>query len=143
MADILQDFPIKAPARRVFQTISQPAGLDQWWTISSAGEPRLGAEYQLFFGPEYDWRAKVSRCTPDKEFEFELTRADSEWLGSRVGFQLQANGDVTQVRFHHLGWPVESEHYRISCHCWAMYLRILRRYLEHGETVPYERRLDV
>jgi len=143
MADILQDFPIKAPARRVFQTISQPAGLDQWWTISSAGEPRLGGEYQLFFGPEYDWRAKVSRCTPDKEFEFELTHADSEWLGSRVGFQLQANGDVTQVRFHHLGWPVESEHYRISCHCWAMYLRILRRYLEHGETVPYERRLDV
>ncbi len=25
----------------------------------------------------------------------------------------------------------------------AEYLRILRRYLEHGETVPYEQRLDV
>lgn len=25
-------------------------------------------------------------------------------------------------------------------HCWAMYLRILR---EHGESVPYEKRLDV
>ena len=24
----------------------------------------------------------------------------------------------------------------------AMYLRILRRYLEHGECVPYEDRLD-
>jgi uncharacterized protein YndB with AHSA1/START domain len=143
MADILQDFPIKVPASRVFRAVSDPAELDQWWTVSSAGDPRLGADYRLIFGPEYDWKARVARCTPDKEFEFELTRADSEWLGTRVGFQLEDNGNVTQVRFHHLGWPTESEHYRISCHCWAMYLRILRRYLEHGETVPYERRLDV
>ncbi|HEY7026333.1 MAG TPA: SRPBCC domain-containing protein [Gemmatimonadales bacterium] len=143
MADILQDFPIKAPARRVFQTISEPAGLDQWWTISSAGEPRLGACYDLSFGPEYQWQAKVARFIPDKEFEFEMTRADNEWRGTRVGFQLKTDGNVTQVRFHHLGWPEETEHYRVSCHCWAMYLRILRRYLEHGETVPYEQRLNV
>jgi hypothetical protein len=35
------------------------------------------------------------------------------------------------------------DEFRRSSYCWAMYLRILRRYLEHGETVPYERRLDV
>jgi len=28
-------------------------------------------------------------------------------------------------------------------HCWAMYLRILGRHLEHGESVPFEKRLDV
>jgi hypothetical protein len=50
----------------------------------------------------------VARCTPDKEFEFELTRADSEWLGTRVGFELEGDEKVTQVRFHHLGWPAES-----------------------------------
>jgi len=33
--------------------------------------------------------------------------------------------------------------FRISTHCWAMYLRILRRHFEHGESVPYEDRLDV
>jgi hypothetical protein len=31
----------------------------------------------------------------------------------------------------------------VSCFCWAMYLRILRRHLEYGEEVEYERRLDV
>ncbi|MCH8956850.1 SRPBCC domain-containing protein, partial [candidate division KSB1 bacterium] len=36
-----------------------------------------------------------------------------------------------------------NEHYRVSCYCWAMYLRLLKRYVEHGETVPYEDRLDV
>jgi uncharacterized protein YndB with AHSA1/START domain len=62
MADILQDFPIKAPVSHVFRAISDPSGLDQWWTVSSAGEPRLGADYKLFFGPEHNWEAKVARC---------------------------------------------------------------------------------
>ena len=30
------------------------------------------------------------------------------------------------VRFHHCGWLTANEHFRISNHCWAMYLRILR-----------------
>ena len=76
-------------------------------------------------------------------FELELTRADKEWIGTKVGFHLEAQGAMTQVRFHHLGWPEETAHYRILCYCWAMYLRVLRRYLEHGESVSYERRLDV
>jgi len=41
------------------------------------------------------------------------------------------------------GWPAVNEHYRISSYCWAMYLRILQRYLEHNESVPYESRLTV
>ncbi len=72
-----------------------------------------------------------------------MVRADPDWLGTRVGFQLEAVGDTTQVRFSHLGWPMANQHYRTSCNCWPMYLRILRRHLEHGESVAYERHLDV
>lgn len=43
MPDILQDFPIKADPKRVFEAVSAPAGLDQWWTKTCAGQPRLGA----------------------------------------------------------------------------------------------------
>jgi len=46
------------------------------------------------------------------------------------------------VRFCHRGWPAENEHYRVSCHCWALYLRLLRRQVEYAESVPYEQRLD-
>jgi hypothetical protein len=143
MADIYQDFPIKAAPERVYEGISTPAGLDAWWTKRSAGKALEGAEYELWFGPEYDWRAQVTRAAAAAEFELQLTRADPDWVGTRVGFHLERAGDATQVRFYHTGWPTPNEHWRISCHCWAMYLRILRRYLEHGETVPYEQRLDV
>ncbi len=142
MADIYHDFPIKAPLERVFQAVSTPQGLDCWWTKRSEGKPVEETEYELWFGPEYDWRAKVTRCVPNSEFELEILRADEDWSRTRVGLRLEARGEVTWVRFHHTGWRSANEHYRISSNCWAMYLRILRRYLEHGESVPYERRLD-
>jgi uncharacterized protein YndB with AHSA1/START domain len=143
MPDIYSDFPIRVPAADVFRAVSTPAGLDQWWTKRSAGKPAVGAEYELWFGPEYDWRARVSACAAPERFELEITRAAEDWLGTRVGFDIMGQGASSQVRFHHVGWPQANEHYRVSCYCWPMYLRILRRYLEHGETVPYEQRLDV
>ena len=143
MADIYQDFPIKVPAERVFQAVSTPQGLDRWWTKKSAGTPSEGAEYALWFGPECDWRAQVTKCVANRVFELQMTVADADWLGSTVGFHLEDRAGTTWVRFFHTGWPSANEHYRISCHCWALYLRVLRRYLEHGENVPYEDRLNV
>jgi len=143
MADIYHDFPIKAPPDQVYAAVSSPRGLDAWWTARSSGEPTSGTEYELGFGPGYDWRAQVTRAVAPSDFELQLTRADPDWLGTRVGFHLERTDDATQVQFYHTGWPTPNEHWRISCYCWAMYLRVLRRYLEHGETVPYEERLDV
>jgi uncharacterized protein YndB with AHSA1/START domain len=143
MPDVFHNFPIKGSLAQVFRAISTPAGLDSWWSLRSAGEPGPGAEYKLVFGPDYEWLAVVSRYLPNTEFELELTRADSDWQGTRLGFLLEMKDGVTQVRFQHLGWPEENDHYRISCYCWAMYLRLLKRYVEHGEVVPYDDRLEV
>ena len=70
MADILHEFPIQAPPARVFQAVSQPEGLDRWWTKQSSGRPEPGMEYQLSFGPGYDWVARVSRCV-EQAVEYE------------------------------------------------------------------------
>lgn len=142
MPDIVHDFPIKAAPDRVFGALTTPAGLDSWWTARSNGTPAVGAEYELWFGADYDWRGRVTRCDPDAEFELEMTRADADWTGTRVGFRVEPRGDSTWVRFWHTGWPDANEHYRVSCTCWAMYLRLMRRSLEYGEHVPYEQRLD-
>ena len=143
MPDILQDFPIAAPPARVYEAVSTPAILDEWWTIRSSGHAELGGSYTLDFGPGYLWTAQVARAEPGTAFELRLTSADADWTGTTVGFELEPNGNGTQVRFHHRGWPSANEHYRISNHCWAMYLRILRRHVEHGESVPYDERLAV
>jgi uncharacterized protein YndB with AHSA1/START domain len=143
MADIFQDLTVRAPVLPVYEAVATPAGLDCWWSKAALGETKVGAEWSLFFGPEHDWRARVSIYAPNTAFELQMTRADPDWQDTRIGFALQPNGESkTNVRFHHTGWPVGNEHWRISCYCWAAYLRLMRRYVEHGETVPYESRLD-
>ena len=143
MADILHHFPIKGSPQQVFEAISTSQGLDSWWTKGSSVNPVQGGEYELDFGPGYDWKARVSTWLPDSDFELTLTESEDDWKGTRLGFHLEQQDGTTFVSFHHLNWPQANDHYRISCFCWAMYLRLLKRYVEFGEVVPYESRLEV
>jgi uncharacterized protein YndB with AHSA1/START domain len=141
MTDILHALPIQAAVGAVFAAISTPAGLDEWWTAASTGEPRAGTVYRLGFGPGYDWQALVTAVVPQRVFELELTVAMDDWHGTRVRFDLEERAGTTELRFGHLGWSGATAHFRTSSYCWAMYLRILKRYVEFGERVAYERRL--
>lgn len=144
MPDILMDFPVSAPPARAFAAITTPAGLDQWWTLTSAGTAEPGAVMTLGFGPEYQWTARVTRCVADREFELELVDAMPDWAGTRVGFRLAATASGgTRVQFHHAGWAEAGDHFRTSAFCWAMYLRIMKLGVEQGLQVPYEHRLAV
>jgi uncharacterized protein YndB with AHSA1/START domain len=144
MHDILHDFPVFAPIANVYDAVSTPAGLDQWWTSRSSGRPLEGTMFELDFGPNHHWQAVVTRADPPTVFELKFEDAMADWLGTHVRFELSdAAGKQTGVRFSHTGWAEVTEHYRISCFCWAMYLRLMKRAVEHGEFVPYEKRLDV
>lgn len=142
MADILHDLPIHATVDRIFEAISTPKGLDAWWTRSSKVEAVEDALYRLYFGPEHDWSARVVAFEAPRLFAFEMIEADGDWTGTRVEIELASRSAGTWLQFRHTGWPERNEHYRISCTCWAMYLRLLRRYLEYGEIVSYDERLD-
>ena len=142
MPDILHDFPVTATLERVFAAFATPQGLHAWWTLRASGEPRPGATYDFFFGPSYDWRAVVSRLDPGRLIEWEFTQADADWHGTKVGVELTLVGGDTHVQFWHRGWREANAHFRTSSFCWAMYLRLLKRWSEAGVVVPYDRRLD-
>jgi len=155
MPDIHHQFPVFAPASEVFDAVASPKGLDAWWTLSSKGEPAEGHVYELFFGEGYNWRGRVTECVPNKAFELEIFDSMPDWEGSRVRFELTeevrepaepslsaSSAARTEVRFSHAGWQEEDDHYRISSFCWAMYLRLMKKYVEDGTVVDYAKRLD-
>lgn len=142
MPDICHDLIVQRPIEAVFQAVATPAGLDRWWTKRSSGEPRIGAHYEFWFGPEYDWRGTATHVDPGSGIEWLITRADADWEGTRVGIRLEDRGERTAIQFYHTGWKEANAHFRVSNFCWALYLRILRRYLESGEEVAYEDRYD-
>src|SRR5690349_13897261 len=128
MPDIFHTFTIDASADKVFEGISTPRGLDNWWTKNSEATRARGATYTLDFGPPYIWKAIVTKLGDKKEFELQMTEAHEDWLNTKIGFSLNhKEHNLTEVSFYHIGWPTSNEHYKISCYCWAMYLRILKR----------------
>ncbi|MFC2085706.1 SRPBCC domain-containing protein [Bacteroidota bacterium] len=143
MADILHDFPVFAPIEKVFEAVTTPDGINAWWSLTCDGKATPGSFYDLDFGDGYRWRARVVLAKANTEFELEMTVADDDWLGTHIGFILSSGENRTNVSFRHRGWRHESTHYRTSSFCWAMYLRLLKRYVELGERVDYARRLDV
>lgn len=142
MPDILHELIVSAPPQRVFEMFTTAEGLSKWWTKRALGNVSPDEPVRLFFGAVYDWQARITRFTPPVSFELEITEAHPDWVGTLVGCELSPTGEKTRIRFHHLGWREPNEHWRVSCFCWAMYLRLLKRHLEHGETVEYEKRLD-
>ncbi len=45
--NIYHDLVIKASLQEVFNAISQPEDLNNWWTKKCSGTPELNAEYNL------------------------------------------------------------------------------------------------
>ena len=143
MPTVFHNFVINASAKAVFDAVSTPAGLAAWWSKSCSGTAAKGEEYQMDFGPGYHWLASISVYEPFEKFELTFTSAMDDWIGSHVLFSLSEQHGVTTVEFSHSGWSEPSEHFKISSYCWAMYLRLMRRYVEIGEVVDYEKRLEV
>jgi uncharacterized protein YndB with AHSA1/START domain len=141
--DIIHYFQINSSIEKVFQAISSARGISKWWSLDASGHSELGAILDLDFGPGYQWQGQVTSMVAPIEFELLLIKADSDWINSTVGFQLSSVQNLVDVRFYHKGWEKANDHYYISGYCWAMYLRIMKRYVEYGENVEYHQRLNV
>ena len=142
MANILHEFTIAAPPARIFECMTTPAGLDQWWTHYSSGKPEVDALYALGFGPEYDWDARGIHHPSGNTVVFSRSAPSATLAMCIRGFHLTPLGDHTRVSFRHSGWKAETPHFGTTSFAWAMYLRHLRRYVETGEAIPYEDRLE-
>ncbi len=143
--DIEHELVVAAPVDQVFDHFSTPAGLDTWWTSTSAADPRVGGRYTFGFDAQHQWGGVVRIFEPPFAIEWEMTETAPmpDWLGARVGARLTAEGEGTRLHFYHRGWAGKTAHQRNTSFCWALYLRLLARHCTAGEVVPYERRLDL
>ena len=52
---ILHDVNIRADVTSVFESISEPKHLNNWWTKKCSGVAQKGSKYNLYFTDEFDW----------------------------------------------------------------------------------------
>lgn len=137
---IYHNLAIKASPKDIFDAVSLPKHLDNWWTLKSSGKPEINSEYNLNFTDDYNWFCKVSKVTPNTSFYLKMTKSDADWNPTTFGFDLVENNGETIVKFSHLNWPEANDHFKYSSFCWAMLLKGLKNYLEKGIIIPFEKR---
>ena len=138
--NIYHNLLIKASIIEVFDAVSIPEHLNNWWTLKSSGKPEMGATYNLNFTDEYDWYSQVSVCKPVDSFHLKMTKSDKDWDPTTFGFDLEEKDNGTYLKFFHVNWPENNDHLKHSSFCWAMLLNGLKNYLEKGIIIPFEER---
>ncbi len=137
---IYHDFVIKAPIHKIYEAITDPDKLINWWPRKCEGKPIEGEVYNLYFTPDYNWYGKVIKSATNQSFHIKMTKSDADWDPTTFGFDLKENEDHVQVSFWHVGWPECNAHYKRSSYCWAILLNGLKNYLEKGIIVPFAER---
>ena len=138
--DIHHDFVIAADRRIIFDAITQPEHLVNWWPLKCKGIPKIDEEYNFFFGPKYDWYGKVILIIENQSFYIKTTKADANWNPTSFGFDLIQNKHSVTVKFSHTDWPQCNDEFRQSSFCWAILLKGLKNYIEKGVIIPFEKR---
>jgi len=141
---IEREFSIDASPEVVFEVISSPAHIREWWQAESTIEPVPGAVRELWWGDKADGAQVVSITVVDAErprlFSFRWTYPTGEVaaVGNSllVSFELVPSGAGTLVRltedgFREMGWEaaVLEEQYKEHAAGWDMHFAGLRDYL--------------
>ena len=117
---IQREVQIDASPATVFEVITSPEHLKEWWPDDAALEPVAGAEGYLVFGDESAGEAQVPRLTvvdavPDRLFSFRWTHPEGEAAAEGnsllVTFELASSDGGTLLRmtetgFREMGWEV-------------------------------------
>ena len=140
---ILHDVHIRADVSSVFEALTEPKHLNNWWTQKCSGTAEKGSKYNFYFSDEYDWYGDVTVCEADHSFAIKMTKADADWEGTTFGFDIKPVDErVTLLSFYHDDWEDTNHHYRRTNYCWALLLKSLRNYLEKGTIIPFGERSE-
>lgn len=124
----------------VYDAVTMPEHLNNWWPLRSSGKPKAGAEYNFYFGDEYNWFGNVIDFKPNRTFHIKMTTSDEDWKHTSFGFDLEEDEKGTKVTFQHIDWPRCNTHFKTASYCWAILLKDLKNYVEKGTVVPFEER---
>lgn len=137
MSDILHELHIKASADAVFGALATVPGLARWWTTTTSGESAVGKSIEFRFG-ENVVDMRVDELSPGKRAAWECTRySSSDWVGTRVTFDLTEDNGRTTLVFGHRQWKEANAHFGHCSMKWATFLLSLRDYVENGAGRPF------
>jgi hypothetical protein len=116
-----------------------------WWSEEIEGNTeKLNAEFKYHFEDVHRCKMKIIEVIPGKkvvwlvlENYFKFTKDKSEWVGTKIVFDISKKDDQTQIRLTHQGLVPQYECYDICTNAWSNYIsNSLRNLITTGKGKP-------
>ena len=134
--EIRQKATIKASPAKVFQALTDPKVLTQWFLRRSRVDLRPGGKMLFVWRNFPPYWGTVKTVKKEKEFAVIWPhKAEGGQKETVVRFTLSKRGKKTRLDLHHagFGWGRKwVQHYGLTQQGWAYYLRNLKSVLETG-----------
>jgi uncharacterized protein YndB with AHSA1/START domain len=137
MPDIMHLIRLEAAPSIVFDAISTADGVRRWWTDDADLESRIGGRGVMrFYGGLKVTELRVDEFFAPHKLVWNVTRSfRAEWAGSRISFEIDADGAATKLLFAHRGFPEPDENYALCTTGWGIYLGRLKAVIEAQPSV--------
>jgi uncharacterized protein YndB with AHSA1/START domain len=140
MFNIKHLLAINAPAEKVYEAITTPAGVSGWWTSDNRIADAVGGYAEFTFGDRYHNKMRILALEPGRRVEWECLEGDPEWVGTTFAFDLEPVEGGTRLRFAHNGWREESDFFANCSFHWGFYMQSLKDFCEKGRGTPFQER---
>jgi hypothetical protein len=126
----------------VYNAINNVRG---WWSEEIEGSTdKLNDVYRYHYKDVHICKIKLIEMIPDQkvvwlvlENYFNFTQDKSEWVDTKISFEITNKGPQTELRFTHIGLVPHCECYVICQEAWSNYIHnSLRKLIETGKGKP-------
>lgn len=135
MPEILHEIPIAADAKKVYEALTDQAGLAAWWTPQVVATPALGSIAEFVF-PGIVLKMEVSALEPERRVEWKVEEAVPEWDNTVVAWDLKPARNGTTLLFGHRNFASSGGMFARYSISWAWHIMSLKDYLETGKGRP-------
>jgi len=114
--------------KEAFDAINNVRG---WWSEEIEGPTeKLNDEFDYHYQDVHRCKMRLIEVIPEKKVVwlvldnfFKFTEDKSEWIGTKVIFEIDKKDDKTQIRFTHQGLVPDYECFDICVNAWTTYVQ--------------------
>jgi hypothetical protein len=142
VSDFTTTLLVDQSPKEVFSAVTNVRG---WWSEEiDGGTEKLNDEFSYHYEDVHASKMKLVEVIPDKKVVwlvldnyFKFTKDKSEWVGTKIVFEITQKDNKTQLRFTHQGLVPEYECFEICRDAWTNYIQhSLRNLIETGKGQP-------
>src|SRR5260221_6567770 len=126
--DFTTSIEVDNTPNEVFNAMNNVRG---WWSENIDGSTdKLNAEFLYHYKDVHICKMKIVEFVPDEKVvwrvlnnHFNFTKDKSEWVGTRIIFEISRTDRKTQLRFTHEGLVPQYECYQVCFDAWTSYIK--------------------